>query len=62
MSVDFLEVIREEDGRRMRMNLNRDFNYGRLVRGNYMRPPVGMREGKTNRVTILLTAKEEPIR
>lgn len=62
VSVDFLEVIREEDGRRMRMNLNRDFNYGRLVRGNYMRPPVGMREGKTNRVTILLTAKEEPIR
>ena len=59
VSFDYLEVLRGEESRRVRMILNHDFNYTRLVRGCYMREPVRIESGRTYRVSMRLKGLEE---
>lgn len=56
VSVDYLVVEKPGTEGNVRMIINNDFNYTRLVRGNYMRDRVVMKEGCTVRNTVCLCA------
>ncbi len=56
VSFDYLEI---EKDRQFRMILNQDFNYTRLVRGNYMREPVKIEPGRVYKIRMKLTDREE---
>lgn len=59
VSFDFIEVLRNKEKRQVRMILDHGFNYTRLVRGCYMKEPVRIEPGRTYRVVIRLTDREE---
>ncbi|HJA67945.1 MAG TPA: hypothetical protein H9955_16835 [Candidatus Mediterraneibacter cottocaccae] len=59
VSLDYIETETDNAGVQYRMILNRDFNYPRLVRGNYMRDPVRAKAGNTYQVRMLLTDQED---
>jgi len=58
VSIDRIVVEKSGEDRPVRLVLNRDFNYCRLVRGNYMRPPVLFDVGSSISATIRLYADE----
>lgn len=59
ISLDYIETETDSADVRYRMILNRDFNYSRLVRGNYMRDPVRVEVGNTYQVRMFLADKED---
>lgn len=59
VSFDYLEVLHGEESRCIRMILNHDYNYTRLVRGCYMREPVKIEPGRTYRVGMRMTDCKE---
>lgn len=59
VSVDYLEVENNRKAKKIRMIMNQDFNYTRLVRGNYVRPAVKIEEGKNYKTEMYLMDIQE---
>lgn len=59
VSLDRLVVHTKAQQKPVRLILNRDFNYARLVRGNYMRPRVAFTAGDTLEATVRLCAPQQ---